>query len=163
MRKIMLAGALGAASLIVGTYTPGAAVAAPAPTEEATPPSAVETFEYPNADKILRERGIALRKGDGHILLADCASSSNIVVLTRYNKEGRFCFKVTGNGKSGYLALEIPDAFNILTEDYALQAKLTSDGKTQTVDVPKNGFKEVGEGTVPPSAPVVLVELRITG
>lgn len=149
--------------MVASVYSFGVAAATPGPSpEEAVPPSAVETFEYPNADKILKEQGIILRKGDGHLLLSDCSSSTNVVVLTRHNKEGKFCFKVTGNGKSGYLALEIPQTFNILTEDYAVQAKLTSNGATQIVDVPRNGFKNVGEGTVPPGAPAVLVELRIT-
>ncbi|MEV0281689.1 hypothetical protein AB0I22_35620 [Streptomyces sp. NPDC050610] len=163
-RKITLAGTLGVVSIIAGTWTLGVAAADPVPTEEeALPPLAVETFDYPDADRILKEQGIALRKGDGHILLADCSSSQNITVYTRQNDEGRYCFKVTGNGKSGYLTLEIPNVFNILTEDYAVQAQLTSEGNTQTVDVPKNGYKEVGEGTVPPSAPTVLVDLRVTG
>ncbi|MEU5431289.1 hypothetical protein AB0H73_37585 [Streptomyces olivoreticuli] len=163
MRKTLLAGALGAASVIAGVCTFGVAAAAPAPADEDTPPSAVETFEYPNAEKILKEQGITLRKGDGHIILADCKVATDIVVGTRQNVEGRYCFKVTGNGKSGYLALEIPETFHIKTEDYAVQAKLIAEGKTQTVDVPKNGFKGVGEGTPVPGAPTVLVELRING
>ncbi|MGO4463813.1 hypothetical protein AB4039_42145, partial [Streptomyces sp. M-16] len=38
------------------------------------PGYAIEDFGYPNADKILAERGITLKRGDGHIVLADCAS-----------------------------------------------------------------------------------------
>lgn len=149
--------------MIAGTYTFGVAVAAPVAADETTLPSAVETFDYPNAEKILKEQGITLRKGDGHIILVNCKVASDIVVGTRQNVTGRYCFKVTGNGKSGYLALEIPEAFHIKTEDYAVQAKLIAEGETQTVDVPKNGFKGVGEGTPVPGAPTVLVELRING
>ncbi|AZQ71327.1 hypothetical protein EKH77_08970 [Streptomyces luteoverticillatus] len=162
-----LAGFIGTASVIAGGYTFAVAAPAPAPTDEAAPPTAVETFSYPNADKILKEKGIVLRKGDGHILLADCKTSTDIVVGTRQNAEGRYCFKVTGNGKSGYLALEIPETFNIKTADYAVRAKVTAEGTTDTVDVPKNGFKGVGEGKPAteggPGAPTVLVELRVTG
>ncbi|MGA5131715.1 hypothetical protein ACPCTO_18100 [Streptomyces olivoreticuli] len=139
------------------------AAAVPALAEESPPPSAVETFEYPHADRILKEQGIALYRGDGHILLADCASSSDIVVATLHNKEGKYCFKVTGNGKSGYLSLEIPGVFNIMTGDYAVRAELTADGQVQTVDVPRNGFKSVGEATSPPGAPTSLFALRVVG
>ncbi|MGW1074834.1 hypothetical protein [Streptomyces sp. NPDC002537] len=163
MRKALRANVLGAASVITAACAVSVAAAAPALADEVPPPSAVETFDYPHADKILKEQGIALYKGDGHILLADCASSSDIVVATRHNKEGKYCFKVTGSGKSGYLSLEIPGTFNIMTKDYAVQAKLTADSQVQTVDVPRNGFKSVGEAANPPGAPTALTELRITG
>ncbi|MDT0453796.1 hypothetical protein [Streptomyces hesseae] len=133
------------------------------PAEEADPPYTVETFEYPNAAKILKEQGIALHKGDGHILLADCKISTDIQVFTRHNKEGRYCFKVTGTGKTGYLSLEIPQAFNVTTGDYAVRASVTADGKTSIVDIPKNDVRAIGEGTNPPGSPASLVELRVTG
>lgn len=40
------------------------------------PGCAVEDFKYPNADKILAEQNIVLKRGDGHITLADCAGGS---------------------------------------------------------------------------------------
>ncbi|MEU3354039.1 hypothetical protein [Streptomyces sp. NPDC037389] len=160
---MLIVGAVGTVTAIAAAVSVSSASAAPTPTDEATQPSAVETFEYPNAEKILKEKGIALRKGDGRILLADCAASQDIVVMTRHNDEGQYCFKVTGNGKSGYLTLEVPKAFYLTTEDYAIRAKLTADGKTETVDVPKNGYKGVGEGGSPPGKSTTLVELRVTG
>ncbi|MGI5530350.1 hypothetical protein ACQEVX_24080 [Streptomyces syringium] len=160
---MLLAGVLSTVTAIAVAASLDTASAAPGSTEEAAPPSAVETFEYPNAEKILKEKGIALRKGDGHILLADCSASQDIQVMTRQNKEGQYCFKVTGNGKSGYLTLEIPESFYITTEDFAVRAKLTADGKSETVDVPKNGFKGVGEAAYPPGKSTTLVELRVTG
>lgn len=163
VRRTLVAGAIAVASLAPGALTPSIAIAAPGPTDDPIPPSAVETFEYPNAAKILKEKGIALRKRDGHILLAECTVSTDIQVFTRHNMEGRYCFKVTGTGKSGYLSLEIPMTFSVVTGEYAVRASVTADGSTSTVDVPKNNSRSVGEGTVPPGPPAVLVELRVTG
>lgn len=124
------------------------------------PPVAVEEFNYPDADKILAEKGIKLLKGDGHLLLADCDSSANqIQVWTRQTAEGMYCFRATG--ASGYLTLEVADVFAIQTSDRPVSADLTAEGKTETVDVPKDNFKGVGEGVG--GAPTVLVELRVTG
>ncbi|MFB1044436.1 hypothetical protein [Streptomyces chrestomyceticus] len=143
------------------------AAAAPGTADEATLPYSVETFDYPNAAKILKERGIALRKGDGHIVLAkDCNVTQDIAILTSdvgNPDRGRYCFKVTGTGKTGYLTLEIPKVLVIKTADYHVQASVTADGTTTSVDVPKNQKASVGEGTNPPGGPAVLVELRVTG
>ena len=46
---------------------------------EEGPGYAIEDFGYPNADKILAEQNIALKRGDGHILLADCASGTDLL------------------------------------------------------------------------------------
>lgn len=165
-RRNLLAGVIGSIS-IIASGTPSVAAVSTGPDE--TPlPSAVETFEYPNAAKILKEQGIALRKGDGHILLADCRVSKDIQVMTSMDHPGQterglYCFKVTGTGKTGYLSLEIPKVYNIMTGDVAVRASLTAEGQTQTVTVPKNDGKGVGTGGTPPTAPTVLVELRVTG
>ncbi|MEU2854977.1 hypothetical protein [Streptomyces syringium] len=165
LRRKLLAGVAGI--VVVGTVgTAVNAAAAPGPADGATQSYAVETFDYPNAAKILKERGIALRKGDGHILLADCAATHDIVVSTTALDNvdrGRYCFKVTGTGKTGYLTLEIPKVVTIGTGDYNVQAKLTADSETTTVDVPKNDMTSVGQGTQKGGGPAVLVELRVTG
>ncbi|WP_344120712.1 hypothetical protein [Streptomyces blastmyceticus] len=168
MRRFAIAGVVGAASVIFGSSTLCVAVAAPNPGDDTSLPSAVETFEYPNAAKILKERGIALRKGDGHILLSDCAATTDIVVWSSRIEEpnpdrGQYCFKVTGSGKAGYLSLEIPKVYRIATGDYAVRASLTADGRTQDINVAKNDGESVGQATNPPGSPAVLVELRITG
>ncbi|MFF7684757.1 hypothetical protein ACFZB6_01220 [Streptomyces syringium] len=171
-RRMLTAGAIGAASAIASVSALGIATAAPTPAsasaDDATPPSAVETFKYPNAEKILKEQGIVLRKGDGHILLADCKVSKDIQVGTSLihpgqSEQGTYCFKVTGTGKSGYLSLEIPTVYNIMTGDVAVKANLIAEGKSQTVAVPKNDGVGVGTGAPVPGAPPVLVELRVTG
>lgn len=166
-RKWLVAATVGTAVAVGGasTFAVASAAAAEGTTAQAAaegdiPPVAVEEFNYPDADKILAEKGIKLLKGDGHLLLADCDSSVNqIQVWTRQTADGMYCFRATGS--SGYLTLEIPDVFAIQTSDRPVSADLTAEGKTQTVDVPKDDFKGVGEGVG--GAPTVLVELRVTG
>ncbi|MFH8349592.1 hypothetical protein [Streptomyces sp. NPDC018045] len=146
------------------------AVAAPAAGEDGTLSYIVETFDYSNVAKILKEQGIALRKADGHILLANCLdpNGQDIQVSTSISYpgqpvRGRYCFKVTGTGKTGYLTLEIPKVYNIMTGDVAIQASLTADKKAESVNVGKNAIHGFGAGATPPGTPPVLVELRVTG
>ncbi|MFI1796469.1 hypothetical protein ACH427_03790 [Streptomyces sp. NPDC020379] len=122
-------------------------------------PFGVEKFEYPEAAKILNERGIKLFKGDGHISLTDCAATHDIKVRSRTGQK-EFCFAV--KGKQGYLSLELADAYAIVTEDHPVEAKVTLDGKESTVSAPKNDYTAFGEaGDTRKQA--VLLELRVTG
>ncbi|MEW2632421.1 hypothetical protein AB0903_12365 [Streptomyces sp. NPDC048389] len=166
-RKWLVAATAGTALTVAGVsaFAVTSAVAAEGTTgqiaaEADLPPIAVEEFNYPDADKILSEKGIKLLKGDGRLLLADCDPAANqIQVWTRQTADGMYCFRATG--ASGYLTLEVADVFAIQTSDRPVSADLTAEGKTQTVDVPKEDFKGVGEGVG--GAPTVLVELRVTG
>ncbi|MFF8966097.1 hypothetical protein ACF1BK_25480 [Streptomyces globisporus] len=169
-RGMMVTGAVAAVTVVAGLSA--LAVAAPQTVPGAArqpadgePPSVVEDFTYPGAERILQEQGIELRKGNGRILLADCAVAKDIQVTTSVRhpgqtEPGKYCFQVSG---PGYLTMEVPKVFNILTGDVAVQAKLTADGKTQSVDVAKNDIVGVGAGANPPGAPTVLVELRVSG
>ncbi|MEU7597675.1 hypothetical protein AB0B79_32275 [Streptomyces sp. NPDC039022] len=170
--KLLSVGAAGAVLLTAGftVISAGSAVAAPVTGEDDALPYIVETFDYPNAAKILKEQGIALRKGDGHIVLANCLDpdGQDIQVTTSISYPGQpvpgqYCFKVTGTGKSGYLTLEIPEVYNIMTGDVSIQASLTADKKTESVKVDKNTVHGFGAGATPPGTPPVLVELRVTG
>ncbi|MCQ8771780.1 hypothetical protein [Streptomyces telluris] len=168
---MLIAGAIGAGSVIAGISASGLAAAAPTPaaTDDATPPFAVENFDYPNAAKIFQEQGIALRKGDGRILLVDCKVSRQIQVLTSVNHPGQsepgvYCFKVAGTGKTGYLELQVPSVYSIMTGDVAVRAKLRVDGKDQEpVVLSKNDAVGVGVGAPVPGPATTLVELRVTG
>ncbi|MDX3018466.1 hypothetical protein [Streptomyces acidiscabies] len=162
----------GIAALVALVGVPVLASADPQPTggtTEATPPSAVEDFSYPNADQIQREKGIKLIRGDGHITLAACDSaSSQIRVQTVQgsdgSSQGTYCFKVTA--KSGYLDLELPRIFALETADHPISADLKPQddpsAPTKTVAVAKNSFQSVGEG-VAGGTPAVLLKLRVTG
>ncbi|MFG2756780.1 hypothetical protein [Streptomyces wuyuanensis] len=159
-RKLLLSGITAVA--IVGASTL-AATNANANAEAAAadlPPLAVEDFNYPGADKILAEQGIALKRGDGHITLAACNDAADqLKVLTRVGPADEFCFKVTSS--TGYLTLELADVYGIQTKSHPVRAELTAEGESQTVDVPKNDLVGVGEGLG--EAPTVLLELRVTG
>ncbi|MER6413655.1 hypothetical protein [Streptomyces humidus] len=136
----------------------------PQPPSGSGPPSAVEDFGYPGAGRILTDKGIKLKRGDGHILLADCdQTAQQIRVLTRrddsVNRAGTYCFRALG--KTGYLTLELPQVFAVEAADHPIRAALTANGQTTSVDVPKGEFESVGEAAG--GAPSVLVELRVTG
>ncbi|MYQ49686.1 hypothetical protein GTW40_32525 [Streptomyces sp. SID4985] len=148
------------------TLAGGSAASAddPPPTPS-QPPFAVEDFGYPGADRVLAEKGIKLLRGDGHIVLADCDQAApQIRVYTvadaSSGRQGTYCFK--GTARTGLLTLELPRVFAVEAADHPVSADLTANGQTTTVDVPKDGFEPVGEGTVG-GARSVLVELRVTG
>lgn len=122
------------------------------------PGHAVEDFNYPQADRILAERNIILKRGDGHITLADCTSDpQQIEVWARQRDNEPICFEVTGN--SGWLTLEIPSVFAIRANDYTTQVTMTTDGERTTYDLEKNNRTAVGESVGNKS---VLVEIRTT-
>ncbi|MEV0371710.1 hypothetical protein AB0I10_18080 [Streptomyces sp. NPDC050636] len=154
---------------IAGVSTLTAAQATPQPANGTVqkaaadlPPSAVEDFDYPSADKILKEQGVKLIKGDGHILLADCKGAPDLEVMAVKNqKPVSHCFKVTG--KTGYLTLEIPELVGIWENDgRTASATVTSEGKSKTVGLKKNDLTELGEGNLGTGAKeATLVELRV--
>jgi hypothetical protein len=166
IRKPLLAGLLAActvagASTLAYAVTSSDASAADAQAAAAdVPPALVEEFDHPDAARILKEKGVILHKGDGHIFFAECdGSPQQIRVWTRQSDTGTFCFQTTG--PSGYLSLELPEVFALQTAERAIHAELTAEGKTQEVDVPKNKIQGIGEGTL--TTPTVLLELRVTG
>ncbi|CAM5370310.1 hypothetical protein [Streptomyces abikoensis] len=125
-------------------------------------PLAIETFQYPGSAKIAQEKGITLHKGDGHILLTDCAGTYDILVKA-IGPIGpkNFCFAV--KGKQGHLTLEVDRAFGIATEDHPVQATIRVDGTESLIEAPKNGYRAFGEGDKKVDKPAVLLELRVTG
>ncbi|MFF4817142.1 hypothetical protein ACFY2K_21420 [Kitasatospora sp. NPDC001309] len=150
--------AVAAAATLVGATVFAAADTTPPPSDNSTAPSAVEDFSYPAAASITR---VKLVRGDGHILLGDCAKPSQIQVWTRApgNPDNKICF--TATGATGSLVLQLPDVFGVQTSGRAVRVALTAGTASQTLDVPKDGFKGVGEGLG--SAPTNVVELTVTG
>ncbi|WKK25751.1 hypothetical protein QZH56_09235 [Streptomyces olivoreticuli] len=122
-----------------------------------TPGYAVEDFGYPEADKILADKGITLKRGDGHILLADCADATGLIQIIARNKS-KVCFRVTGD--SGYLALEIPAVHSIRGNDYAARVDMTVGSERKTFDISKNIWTPVGESGDPQGREHTLVEIR---
>ncbi|MFE9171709.1 hypothetical protein ACFYNZ_19740 [Streptomyces kebangsaanensis] len=121
------------------------------------PGYAVEDFNYPHADRILAEQGILLKRGDGHIVLADCVDGTNQLQVWPRSKN-RVCFDVTG--ASGYLTMEIPAVYAIVGNDYTTKATMTVDDETTTYDIAKNLWTGVGETADPQGRRFMLVELK---
>ncbi|MGK5545366.1 hypothetical protein ACSNOH_11630 [Streptomyces sp. URMC 127] len=124
------------------------------------PDLAIEDFGYPNADKIKEEKGITLKRGDGHILLADCGSSTGLMEIWS-RKLGKTCFRVTGS--SGYLTLEVPSVYAVKGDsDHAASVTLDApDKRKQEVEVAKGEWTGVGESIDPQAREHVLVEIRV--
>jgi len=164
-RRILISGAVGVLAATIGIPL---AVADDSPSQQVAadvPPVAVEDFNYPGAADILATKGITLKRGDGHILLADCDTAlDQIRVYTvkddAAGRDGNYCFQATA--KTGYVTLELPRVFALETAEHPISADLTANGETTTVAIAKDGFESVGEGTVG-GARSVLVEIRVTG
>ncbi|MFD8086343.1 trypsin-like serine protease [Kitasatospora sp. NPDC059722] len=127
--------------------------------EAAPAPVAAEGFGYPDAAKVLADRNITLTAGDGHIVLADCASGPGLVQLySRTANPSLVCFRITG--PTGYLALQIPQVYNIKGDDHTIKATLNTAGTVSSLDVNKNAWTPVGEGDATSST--TLLELNAT-
>ena len=132
---------------------------------ESGPPAIEETHDYPLADKILAEKGIRLLKGDGHILLVDCASApaSELIRVDSTAggaNAGTHCFRARG-GK-GYVTLELPEVFVIKAGTaHSIAAKIDDDGVEKAVAIAKNEWKPIA---VDPSDDkgATLLEIRTT-
>ncbi|MEA5364682.1 hypothetical protein VA596_34480 [Amycolatopsis sp., V23-08] len=156
------AAVLGLSALVTSVFTTsaGAAGAAGATAADDGPPPIVETYDYPGADRILAERNITLLKGDGHILLVDCASGGNLIVVQSYKiKGGDACFRVTGT--PGYLTMQIPETYFIKGDGHTAKATLTAKSTTETVDIQPGQWTPVGE-SLPNHDPAALLEIRVT-
>ncbi len=121
------------------------------------PGYAVEDFAYPQADKILAEKNIVLKRGDGHITLADCVTDTGQLEVQARDKS-KVCFDVKGT--SGWLTLELPSVYLIKGNNYATEADLTVGTEEQTYDIEKNTWTPVGESTDDQAREWTLLELR---
>ncbi|MCX5388482.1 hypothetical protein [Streptomyces sp. NBC_00094] len=146
--------AVGGGTSFVSTQERPAAMAVVA---EAGPGYAIEDFGYPNADRILVERGITLKRGDGHITLADCGSATDLLeVWSRAND--KICFRVTGI--AGYLSLEIPSVFAVKGNSYSATVDMTTGTEEKSFDVNKNAWTSVGESADDQGRDFMLMEIR---
>ncbi|RPK23174.1 hypothetical protein EES37_38250 [Streptomyces sp. ADI91-18] len=162
-RKALFITLIGATAALGGFTTLGVAHAGPQSPSGVTAggemPSAVEGFAYPNAPKIQAEQQILLKRGDGHITLADCnAGTPDIKVRSRTGQKF-FCFDV--NAPKGYVTLELPASYGLWTKDYPVKATITAAGTQTVIDAPANDYKPFGESG-DSGAKSILVELRVT-
>ncbi|MFW6691457.1 hypothetical protein [Streptomyces sp. MAR4 CNX-425] len=151
------AAALAALAAFAAARATGAADGpAVATAAEAEPAYAVEDFAYPYADEIQAEKGILLKRGNGHITLADCGPAGLMEVWAR--ARDRVCFEVTG--AEGYLSLELPAVYAIKgSDDESATADMTVDGEEKSFDIPAGTWTPVGESTDPEGREHMLVEL----
>jgi hypothetical protein len=165
------AGAMVAASLVFGSL-------AHADDADPSPSSLVENFAYPNAAQVLAQQNVKLITGDGHILIADCATpvQGDIGLLKVYTTDetigadgiGRVCFRITA--AQGLLTLEVPGVYEIRGDGQKTGAghEVTADvkpdgGNPVSVDVDPDGSTQVGVGADPDNAPTTLLKLTVTG
>ncbi|MFF1344239.1 hypothetical protein ACFVYT_41675 [Streptomyces sp. NPDC058290] len=150
--------ALGAAAAVAAltqtaTGAPGALAA------EEIPGYVAETFGYPNADAVLKEKGIVLKRGDGHITLADCGSGTGLLqIMRRHGDTAPVCFKVTG--ESGFLTMEIPSVYLVMGNDYDTTVGMTVGAEEKSFPITRNQWTPVGETTDPDAREYMLVEIR---
>ncbi|MEV5237973.1 hypothetical protein AB0K89_02395 [Streptomyces cinnamoneus] len=129
-----------------------------------TAPPGVEDFEYPQADKIFKDRGIKLKRGDGHIVLAACDSQPGLIEVyargmqkTDTVGQGKFCFRA--NGKSGYLSLELPAVYGAKGNDYAVTVNMLTASQEKSFELEKNKWTGVGETNDPQGREFTLLEI----
>ncbi|MEU2264384.1 hypothetical protein ABZ557_29860 [Streptomyces sp. NPDC019645] len=125
---------------------------------DAGPGYAVEDFDYPQADKILAEKNLVLKRGDGHITLADCVAGTGQLELLARNNASKICFNVVGN--EGWLALEIPSVYSMKGNDYSTTIDMTVGTEEKSFDIDENTWTPVGETADPEHRDFLLVEIR---
>ncbi|MGQ4423810.1 hypothetical protein ACN6LL_006003 [Streptomyces violaceoruber] len=159
-RALPVCVAAGVASIVVfgSGSSPDAAARTAVPAADEAPGYAVEDFNYPQADQIFAEKGIRLKRGDGHIVLADCKSGTNQLEVWSYESVEAICFNVSG--KSGWLTLEIPSVFGIRGNDFNTQVDMTTEGEEKSFDVEKNLWTAVGQTTDEEGRDFALLEIR---
>ncbi len=148
---LLIAGAASAADDIESTSRA-------AHTSAEQPPSTVEDFSYPGAEKILKEKNLKLKHGNGKILLADCDSEPSLLRFAARDRDNDdFCFKVTGD--NGYLSLEVPSVGGVKSSVYNAKINMTVGDEHKSFDIPKNSWKGVGENADPAGREHTLVEI----
>lgn len=159
-RRHMVAAVVGLAVAGVGTVVATSASAGTATADELLPPPAVEDFSYPQAEEILAEQGFLLKRGDGHIVLAECGSEENLLRLLARDRED-VCFRTTA--AEGFLSLEIESVYGVRTNDYDnTHLEMTAEGDRVEYDIPADTWEGVGEAAEDSKEPHVLVEIRVT-
>ncbi|MFJ9041875.1 hypothetical protein ACIRF8_35620 [Streptomyces sp. NPDC102406] len=124
-----------------------------------TPGYAVEDFNYPQADKILTEKKLVLKRGDGHITLAECAPDTGQLELrAREIGNATFCFDVIGT--EGWLTLEVPKAYSMKGNDYSTTVDMTIGDEKQSFDLKNGIWTGIGEIADPEHRDFTLVEIR---
>jgi hypothetical protein len=153
-----VASALAAVAVVIGIHALPTENTAAVSVADETPGYAVEDFDYPQADKILAEKGLVLKRGDGHITLADCVADTGQLELLARDHDDKICFDVVG--KEGWLTLEIPAVYSIRGNDYSTTVDMTVGDEEKSFDITQNTWTPVGESADPENRDFLLVEIR---
>ncbi|MEU3723651.1 hypothetical protein [Streptomyces sp. NPDC031705] len=163
VRRVIATTAAAAACItlaVTATHASEAPAQSTAAVSTDLPPHAIEDFAYPDAARIQAELGITLKRGDGHIVLADCASASGLMEVYSRTR-GKICFRATG--KTGHLSLEVPAVYGMKGDaTHEADVTLTAEGSKQNVTVAPNEWKGVGEAADPERRDHVLVEITVS-
>lgn len=117
-----------------------------------------EDFSYPGAEAYLPS-GITLKKGDGNLLIVDCATEAHAVKVESFEGSGEFCFNV--RGQSAYVTLELSGVFLIWTSNAAVQATVLVGTQQSVVDL-QEGYNPVGFDASGNPVGARLLELRLS-
>ncbi|MFI9585830.1 hypothetical protein ACIHCQ_29175 [Streptomyces sp. NPDC052236] len=99
-------------------------------------PLAIEDSAYANGARILADKGILLKKGDGNLLLAECGQTADQIkeLTVKSASAGRGdVYRFQAITMTGYLALELSRAFALDTVESSISVDLTANGTTTTV------------------------------
>lgn len=151
-------GALAILAMTTGVLGSPAQETSPGLVADGAPGYAVEDYNYPQADKILAEKNLLLKRGDGHITLADCVTGTGQLELLARDNAAKICFKVVGN--EGWLTLEIPAVYSIKGNDYSTTVDMTVGTEEKSFDITKNTWTPVGESADAEGREHMLVEIR---
>lgn len=132
----------------------GSQISSASATEETT---LEEDFSYPGAESYLAS-GITLEKGDGNLLIVDCATRPYTIKVESYEGSGEYCFEV--RGQKAFVTLELSGVFLIWTSNAAVQASVVIGGEPSVVDLAE-GYNPVGFGSGGELG-ARLVELRLS-
>jgi hypothetical protein len=146
-------GALTAAALAAGITGILPAGAAEPTADDAM--SLVETYDYPDGDKV---DGIRLIKGDGRIELVGCDEGRTSAEVYSYKAGKPYCFEFKAT--TGYVTLELDQVYGIRNHnDFPINAKIRiGDEVRPPVTVAEDDWKGVGAGNGDNQA--VLLEIR---
>ena len=140
------------------------------------PPSIVEDYSYPGAADILAQKHIKLISGDGHIILADCATPTvnNVNVMQVWTSDdvgngAKYCFQVLAS--RGVLTLDVPGVYEIHGDGVSGSGaghQVNADvkpvgGDTVSVSVDPDGSTQGGIGANPNNPPTTLLKLTAGG
>jgi hypothetical protein len=117
-----------------------------------------EDFDYPGAEAYLPS-GITLKKGDGNLLIVNCATDAHVIKVESFEGSGEFCFNV--RGQSAYVTLELSGVFLIWTSNAAVQATVLVGTQQSVVDL-QEGYNPVGFDASGNPVGARLLELRLS-